>query len=197
MHEIVFIRHGRTLWNVEKRIQGRRDIALTAQAADDLAGRRLPVEFRRFDWVSSPLGRAVHTARLLGAAAPALERRLCEMDWGDWEGRKLSELRTRFGDEMTANEARGLDFRPPGGESPRDVRTRLEHWLRDRSGNETGVVAVAHKGVIRAALSLATGWDMRDKPPHKLQWDAAHLFAWDATRCRLDVVRLNIAFEAV
>jgi probable phosphoglycerate mutase len=30
------------------------------------------------------------------------------------------------------------------------------------------VVAVTHKGVVRAALALATGWAMLDKPPFRL-----------------------------
>jgi hypothetical protein len=32
---------------------------------------------------------------------------------------------------------------------------------------------VTHKGVVRAALSLATGWDMIAKPPLRLAGDTA------------------------
>jgi probable phosphoglycerate mutase len=67
---------------------------------------------------------------------------------------------------MVANEALGLDFRPPGGESPREVRARLESLFADLT--DELVVCVTHKGVIRAALSLATGWDMLAKPPLRL-----------------------------
>ena len=48
---------------------------------------------------------------------------------------------------MSENEAAGLDFRPAGGESPRDVQDRLLPWL---AGLRGPTVAVTHKGVIRA-----------------------------------------------
>jgi probable phosphoglycerate mutase len=54
--------------------------------------------------------------------------------------------------------------------------------------------AITHKGVIRAVLALATGWDMLGKPPHRLSWSAAHLFRLDrAGRPRVE--RLNLALN--
>jgi broad specificity phosphatase PhoE len=50
---------------------------------------------------------------------------------------------------------------------------------------------VTHKGVIRAVLALATGWDMRQSPPHKLRWDAVHLFRLDPVG-RPTVEQLNL-----
>jgi len=73
---------------------------------------------------------------------------------------------------MAANEARGLDFRPDGGESPRKVRARLESLLADLAAGPDAIL-VTHKGVIRAAVSLATGWDMTAKPPLRLADDVA------------------------
>ena len=74
-------------------------------------------------------------------------------------------MRERLGDEFTRNAARGLDFRPPGGESPRDVRVRVVRWLDIGREATQPLVAVTHKGVLRALLALATGWDMIGKPP--------------------------------
>ena len=112
-------------------------------------------------------------ARLLGLD-PEPEPRLIEMDWGEWEGRTLAELRDELGEAMAENEARGLDFRPPGGESPRDVQARLRPLLADL---RDPTVAVTHKGVLRALYALATGWTMQAKPPDKLLDGRAHLFA--------------------
>jgi probable phosphoglycerate mutase len=123
--------------------------------------------------VTSPLKRCVQTAALLGAPDAPREPRLIEMDWGDWEGQTIASLRERLGDEMRENEARGLDFRPPNGESPREVLLRVRTWLREVA---TPTLAVTHRGVIRAVLAQATGWDMRGRPPFKLDWSAAHVF---------------------
>ncbi len=66
---------------------------------------------------------------LLCGDAPPQDSALIEMDWGDWEGLTLDEICARHGEEFARNEARGLDFRPPGGESPREVLERLRPWL--------------------------------------------------------------------
>jgi len=189
MTVVALIRHMPTAWNDAGRLQGTADTPLGA-AADW----QLPPELAGFCVLSSPLRRAMETAGYLGVAAPAIDPRLGEMDWGTWEGRTLAELRCRHGAAMAALEARGLDFRPPGGESPRDVQARVAPLLGEIAATGRPVAAITHKGVIRAVLALATGWDMRGKPPARLSWSAAHLFRLDAAG-RPAVERLNLALE--
>jgi probable phosphoglycerate mutase len=131
------------------------------------------------------------TARLL-RLDPEPEPRLIEMDWGEWEGRSLADLRAELGDALAANERRGLDFRPPGGESPRDVQERLRPLLREMRGP---TIAITHKGVVRALYALASGWTMQDDPPEKLRAGCAHLFQVGA-RETVAVARLNIPLQA-
>ena len=158
-------------------MQGRRDVALSpAGRAEALRWRRAFAAGDAIDWIASPLARAVETATLLGACAPALEPALIEMDWGAWEGKRLDELHASLGEAFVANERRGLDFRPPGGESPRDVVARVECWLATLSPRRP-IVAVTHNGVLRALLAMATGWDMTGKPPVKLRPATLHRFA--------------------
>ncbi len=40
------------------------------------------------------------------------------MNWGDWEGLTLTELRDTQPELLAREETRGLDLTPPGGESP-------------------------------------------------------------------------------
>ncbi len=177
MTRLALIRHAATAWTEENRIQGRTDVPLSPRGRAAAARWRPPAELSGAEWVSSPLRRARETARLMGATDIALEPRLIEMSWGRWEGRRLAALRRELGAAMAENEARGLDFRPDGGDSPRDVQARLAPWLAEVAGRPRAVAAVTHKGVIRAVLALATGWDMTGKPPARLAWDCAHLFA--------------------
>ena len=176
---LALIRHGATAWNEAGRIQGRADISLSEGGRRSVADLGLPSALQGAAWVSSPLRRAVETAELLGAGEMRTEPRLIEMDWGAWEGRSLPDLRAELGPAMRENEDRGLDFTPPGGESPRDVQTRLAPWLREVARASAPIVAVTHKGVIRAVLALAMDWDMLGKPPARLDWACAHLFALD------------------
>jgi probable phosphoglycerate mutase len=98
------------------------------------------------------------------------------MRWGAWEGRRLAELRAALGQAMRENEARGWDFRPPGGESPREVLARVRPWLAEVAARGEPTLAVTHRGVIRAVLAHALEWDLRGKPPAKLDWAAAQVF---------------------
>jgi probable phosphoglycerate mutase len=148
------IRHGPTAWTEENRIQGHSDIPLSAAGRDMVCGWRVPPDLAAYDWVSSPLSRARETAVLLSGREPAIEPRLKEMSYGEWEGLRLPDLRAELGDEMVENEARGLDFRPPGGESPGELQDRLRPWLAEVAARGRSTLAVAHHGVLRALFSL-------------------------------------------
>src|SRR5438067_12387352 len=134
-----------TEWNAAGRLQGREDLPLAAETAPEW---RVPAELNGFLWLSSPLRRAVDTAHRLGIEA-VIEPRLTEMGWGAWEGETLAGLRARLGAEMAMAEAAGLDLRPPGGESPRDVQARVMPLPSEiaHSGRPAG--AITPKGVIR------------------------------------------------
>jgi probable phosphoglycerate mutase len=173
---VALLRHGRTEWNDAGRMQGRADLPLCASGREQVRAWLLPDELNGARFVSSPLARAKETARLLAGSDPAIEPDLVEMDWGRWEGETFASLRAALGPAYTAAEALGLDFRPPGGESPRDVQHRVTGWF-ERITNEAGpIVAVTHKGVLRAVLARLTGWQMIGKAPVKLAPDSAHLF---------------------
>jgi probable phosphoglycerate mutase len=173
MTPLLLIRHGPTEWNVAGRIQGRADIGLSPAGRAEVRGWRLPEAFAEARWLTSPLRRAKETAALLTDCPVVVEPRLIEMDWGAWEGLSGADLRAAAPAALAANEALGLDFRPPGGESPREVGARLRALVALLAADPRPVVAVSHKGVIRAALALATGWDMRTRPPLRLARDQA------------------------
>jgi broad specificity phosphatase PhoE len=173
--DLLILRHGPTDWNASKRIQGRTDIPLSAEGRAEVQTWSIPSRFKDFHCLSSPLARTRETAEILGLE-PEFDARLLEMAWGQWEGRTLADLREELGPQMAKNEALGMDFSPPGGESPRDTQERLRPLLRALT---RPTVAVAHKGVIRALYALATGWDMRDKPETKIKPATAHLFHID------------------
>lgn len=187
---LILMRHGRTSASAERQLKGRLDVPLGEAGRAEVAAWRLPEDAAGARWFTSPLGRARETAAILGVAA-AVEPRLIEMHWGLWEGRSLAELRDADPEGMEANEARGLDFRAPGGESPRQVQARVAPWLAEIATGSEPVCAIAHKGVIRAVIGLATGWDFVGEPPARICYGDAHLFRLDAAG-RPTVERLNL-----
>lgn len=189
MTELLIIRHGPTEWNQAKRLQGRTDVPLSQEGQCEVSGWRLPARFSSFHWVTSPLKRAQETAHIMGATAQT-EENLTEMSWGDWEGLVWRDLLAEVNPELDANRAKGLDFRPLNGESPRDVQMRLRVWL---ATIREPTIAVTHKGVLQALYALATGWQMTDKAPDKFRDACAHLF--DVENGNLEVIQMNIPLK--
>ncbi len=179
MTRLVMIRHATTIWNEHRRLQGRSDIALSAKGHSELKYWRLPKTYENGRWISSPLLRAVQTARTLGAVELQCEPRLVEMNWGDWEGCTIDELQLNDPEHMTEVESRGLDFSAPNGESPRQVQQRLAPWLIRIANQRDPVNAVCHKGVIRALYAWAINWNLLGKSPVKLDWSSAQIFKLD------------------
>lgn len=170
------IRHAPTTWNEAGKIQGQTDTPLSEAGRAQLAAWSPPAQLLAAEWWSSPLQRCRDTARHLAGWNVPTDPLLMEMDWGDWRGETLPGLRARLGEEMAQNEARGWDFRPPGGESPRDLGKRFQQFAVKVAERGKPTVAVTHRGVIRAAMALATGWDFLGKPPFKMERAAVQLF---------------------
>jgi len=169
---LLALRHAVTDWNAEGRLQGRADRTLSPAGRAAAALWRLPAFAADWPVLCSPLKRAHQTA-LLMRLRPTVAQALIEMDWGRWEGRTLADLRREGGADFAAAEAAGLDMQPPHGESPRQVAARLSPWL-ERLGKDS--VAVTHKGVLRALVHLATGWDFTGRIPIKAVAGTALLF---------------------
>ena len=179
--KFAILRHGITNWNVEGKIQGRTDVPLSKAGRISLSSVSVPSLFHDVEWITSPLQRARETAKIQDLKKTRTDIRLIEMNWGEWEGKKLKDLRGQHGVSMRENENRGLDMQPPGGETPRDVQDRLKPLLQEIGKSNKTVGGVSHKGIIRALLCLATGWDMLGKPPVKLDWECIQIFSLDAT----------------
>ena len=203
MTSIALLRHGPTQWNTDGRLQGRRDTALSDNGRAMVDEWRLPTPWAHTAIVSSPLQRCLDTIDLLRAHHPdlgpqSIDPRVIEMDWGAWEGRTLGNVRHEQGEAMVRNEANGLDFRPDGGESPRDVQSRLLPALADLARQGEDCLVVSHRGIIRALYALATGWEMRANPADKLSRQALQVFTLASDgRPAVDGLNVRLSAEAV
>jgi len=127
-----------------------------------------PPGFAQARAFSSPLLRARQTAEALGLAAPILDARLMEQNWGNWEGLTRAEILARDGEDAFTRAGLKLRFRPPGGESTEELHDRVAAFLKDVAREKSGAIAVTHMGVLRAAYTLASGWDMSAPMPPDL-----------------------------
>lgn len=158
MLELWLVRHGQTDWNLDGRIQGQSDVPLNdaghaqAQAlAQELADKTFTAVY------SSDLERARVTAEILAAphGLPVqIDARLREINQGEWEGLNLKDIRERYDWEYRHNQAYSPDFRPPGGESAREVADRVQAAIEDiYKKYPHGAVLVVSHGLAAATVA--------------------------------------------
>lgn len=178
---IAFLRHGPTEWNEEGRIQGRIDMPLSETGRVKMSGLLPPQGFESVRAYVSPLNRARETAKLLGLLDPQVDARLSEHHWGEWEGLTREEILARDGAAAFERAGRGINFTPKGGESTRELLERLADFLKDVAKQPSDAIAVTHRGILRSAYALATGWDMQTPMPAKLDLSLVLILELDRT----------------
>lgn len=157
MGRIYFVRHGQTYWNVEAKVCGRTDSALTpegiAQAQE--TGRRVKARIDAGELhidaiLASPLSRALNTAQEISAQTGIpvrIEPRLIEQNFGSWEGqdkdsREFFLAKSQFADGHN------------GGESNMRVAQRIYNLLDElREDTEHTYLLAAHNGIARIVNS--------------------------------------------
>jgi broad specificity phosphatase PhoE len=163
---LYYVRHGLTDWNAAGRLQGHLDIPLNqtgreqaahcAQILGDLFARE-GRSAADFDYVSSPLSRARETMEIMRAAlglaptAYALEPRLTEIAFGEWEGLTYAEVMRRDPEIVARRESDKWEFLPPGGENYRQVALRVGAWYATLTRD---TVVCAHGGTGRAMVAV-------------------------------------------
>jgi broad specificity phosphatase PhoE len=165
LSRLVLLRHGPTTWNADGRIQGSIDIPVSDDGLAQYQRLRLPDDLSCAHVVTSTRLRTRQTAQALGLGPATQDARLEEQHWGRWEGMTLQEIAAAQGKDAFLRTGTKAAFRPPGGESVQEVLDRATSFFRDARED---TVAVTHKGVLRAAYALATGWSMAQAMPPDL-----------------------------
>lgn len=155
-----FVRHGRTQWNAEGRVQGGGNLDEVGVAQVCALARRLASH--QFEAVyASPLPRTRQTAAIVAGALGLpvrLHFLLRDLDYGETAGMLTTELRARYPDlwERLRTAPETVEF--PGGESLGVLRRRMERFLREAAAHHSGdVLVVTHDSPVRVVASIAKG----------------------------------------
>jgi broad specificity phosphatase PhoE len=165
---LYMLRHGETAWNIERRMQGTKDSALTERGrAQALAmGRTLKSELARAPgstiFLRSPLGRVRETSEIIGRELgldPTQWRddpRLAELSYGRWEGFSWKEIELTHPTALSDWRADPHGYCPPGGETHADLRRRSAAVLAEIIASNTRTVVVGHgvSGAVLRGLNL-------------------------------------------
>ncbi len=156
----ILLRHGETVWNRERRIQGHADVPLTPLGRWQAYHAGFQLRHERASAIyASDLCRARETALVVAdvTGLPLLfDARLRERDMGDLEGRPLLELAGRLGVEVRDGWAEFGDPRS-GAEAWERVRARMEAALDDLAHRhrDSTVIIVTHGGAINSLWPAA------------------------------------------
>ena len=152
MGQVYFVRHGQTIWNVENKICGATDIALTElghKQAVETGKKILEQGIKADEILYSPLIRAkdtaLHIAEITGIPARE-EARLKEQNFGKYEstprdGAEFREAKKQF---VNCYE---------GGESMLHLAQRIYNLLDEVAASDKTYILVAHNGIARVVQS--------------------------------------------
>lgn len=181
MRLFVLTRHGESVLNVERRVNGDPgvDVPLTPRGEEE--ARRLGEQVAHL-----PLDACVHTRfpRARATAEIALSERedipllveplLDDIDLGELDGALLEDYRA-----WKHGHARSVPF--PGGESLDDAARRYAEAFRRLLAAPHGcLLVVSHEIPVRYALNGAAGSDSLDGPAHEISNAVPYLFDEEA-----------------
>ena len=134
---VYFVRHGQTIWNVENKICGATDIALTRTGHEQAieTGKKILEEGIR----------ALHISEITGIPARE-EPRLTEQNFGSYESTP------RDGKDFLWDKAQFV-IRYHGGESMLHLAQRIYNLLDEVTASEKTYILVAHNGISRVVHS--------------------------------------------
>jgi alpha-ribazole phosphatase len=161
--KIALVRHPAPL--IEPGIcYGRLDVAADPFAATPLGD----PDLRDATWVwTSPARRCRGLAEAIAGALSvplAVDPRLLELDFGEWEGLSWDAIAIQDLDRWAAAP---LAFAPPGGESGAELLARVRDFHADLRRHQQNCVVVSHGGPLKllSALLLGTPVDLLAPAP--------------------------------
>ena len=170
MKNTVYIaRHGETIWNVHKRVQGESNSPLTVNGLRQRRALYLSLKDKGIDRIyTSTLTRAIETAAPIAREAgmiPTADAALNECSFGLLEGELLEEL------DLWAEETwhwwlqDPINHRiPGGGENYQDLKTRIELFFNQyqKSWEGSTVLIVGHVCINRLVVGHLAGLSLEE-----------------------------------
>lgn len=160
-------RHGTTVWNEQRKYSGNHNVSLTQAGRETFLRWRNILSMVSFQTVyCSPLERAYESASLLvqGRNIPIRpDRRLRELDFGEWEGMEFTRVPAEFPEEYANWKKNPWHHAPPGGESLRSVARRIRSFFNDvlQDCKEGDIAVVSHTVPMKISLSYMFNINIR------------------------------------
>jgi broad specificity phosphatase PhoE len=168
MTRLYIIRHGETIWNTQKRMQGHLDSELTdtGKRQAQLLSRALEdIEFEAV--YSSSSGRTLQTAQILVGkrSLPIIPMdSLREIDLGKWEGQIFTEVEKNYPEQFKNFWELPHLYIPAGGEEFSDIIKRAGDTLQALISRHDGknIMLVTHTVTLKAIRMIVENKELKD-----------------------------------
>lgn len=165
--KIYITRHGKTLWNEQGIIQGNLDSPLTdegIQRAKQLSKRILQFDIQAI--ITSDLKRAKDTSIYIKNKSDVpifYFKELREMSFGNWDGMKISDIKSQYYEDFIKLETDPLNFDNKSGETFSNLMTRVKKVIEIiKSLNYENILIVTHGMTIKALQILFENKNIKD-----------------------------------
>mgnify|MGYP002375950486 CR=1 FL=1 len=163
MSQLVILRHGQSVWNLENRFTGWEDVELTQKGREESRAAGKKLNAIRFDeGYASDLKRTQDCLKLIleeinQADIPiTFARALNERNYGDLQGLNKVETERKFGKELVHKWRRSYNVAPPNGESLKDASSRVisyfEKVILPKLKLDKNILIVTHGNAMRALI---------------------------------------------
>ena len=160
MNTVIYLtRHGQTLWNIEKRLQGRGNSPLTGEGIERAKELRDRIKDIHIDIIySSPIERALTTANIIKgdkSIEVITDDGLMEMCFGDYEGKITDEVMKENPNWDISLIMKGnTELTAPNGENLAEVRDRVARSMNKIIEENRGktILIVAHGITLKAIM---------------------------------------------
>jgi broad specificity phosphatase PhoE len=179
------IRHAKTEWNLQKRIQGQKDPGLCSEGIEQVQKWVKTVKnVKKWDRIlTSSLRRTCETAEIINKELNIpveKDPRLNEQDWGLWNGKTYQSLILEEPQELERQIASGWRFCPPEGEDRLTVFLRSLHAFNDMAVSWPGqrILVVSHGGVIKTLVNGILKRSFLADEPSLIKPYHLHILKW-------------------
>ena len=173
--EVYLVRHGETEWSLSGQHTGSTDIPLTPNGEEVARqlGRKL-ADHNFAAVISSPMSRALDTARLAGFEHDVrLSDDLKEWDYGEYEGLTTPQIRERRPDWWLWRDG------CPGGESPAQVGARADRLIAEVRAVDGDVLLFGHGHILRVITARWLGYPAGDGMHFSLGTATLSMLGWE------------------
>ena len=185
MKKLILVRHGQSVYNLQNRFTGWKDVDLTDKGVQEAHNAAILLKDYKIDSsYTSNLKRAQKTLSIilndLKLDIPIIkDERLNERDYGSLVNQNKEEAAAKYGANQVQIWRRSYDIQPPDGESLKDTYNRCIPYFKKIFNLDENILISAHGNSIRAIVKYLFNISEEDILKTEIGWCEPWVFDFE------------------